>query len=81
MFHQFIVEPRVKRSACDRCGICLKDCAPGAICYDDKKYPEIDYAKCIYCYCCEEYCPRKAVYLHGSSVNYLMRGIRRVLNI
>ena len=81
LFDQFIVEPRVTRSACDRCGICVEDCAPRAIGYDEQQYPRIDYAKCIYCYCCEEYCPRRAIYLRGSSVNYLMRGIRRILKL
>jgi uncharacterized protein (DUF362 family) len=81
LFDQFIVEPRITKSACDRCGKCVEDCAPRAIGYDEKQYPRIDYTKCIYCYCCEEYCPRRAIYLSGSSVNYLMRGIRRILKL
>ncbi len=81
MFAQFIVEPRIKKSNCNRCGLCVMDCAPKAIGLDSRNYPKIDYAKCIYCYCCEEYCPRNAVYLHGSTANLLMRGIRSIKRI
>jgi uncharacterized protein (DUF362 family)/Pyruvate/2-oxoacid:ferredoxin oxidoreductase delta subunit len=81
MFDQFIVEPRIEKRSCDRCGKCVEDCGPRAISYDSKKFPRIDYEKCIYCYCCEEYCPRRAIYLHGGAVNHIMRGIRQVLKL
>jgi len=81
MFDQFIVEPRIDLSACDRCGACVEKCAPHAVGYDGSGRPVIDYGKCIYCYCCEEYCDRKAVSLHGGLVNHAIRAVRRVMKI
>ena len=41
----------------------------------------IDYEKCIYCYCCSEFCPKKAVSLHGGVTNHIMRAARVMLKL
>jgi len=81
MFDQFIVEPRIDLSACDRCGACVEKCAPHAVGYDGSGRPVIDYGECIYCYCCEEYCDKKAVSLHGGVINHAIRAVRRIMRI
>ena len=80
-FHQYIVEPRVKKGACIKCNDCIDKCAVKAISTDKKGYPVIDYEKCIYCYCCNEYCTHDAVKFHGSAMNHLIQGVRRVMKL
>jgi uncharacterized protein (DUF362 family)/NAD-dependent dihydropyrimidine dehydrogenase PreA subunit len=80
-FDQFIVTPKVKRSRCQQCGECIKHCAVSAIEMGPKESSRIDYEKCIYCYCCEEYCPNRAIYLHGTITNHMMRGLRRIMKL
>jgi uncharacterized protein (DUF362 family)/NAD-dependent dihydropyrimidine dehydrogenase PreA subunit len=80
-FARFIVSPGIKKSRCNRCGVCIENCAAGAMRLDPAKGVRIDYRACINCYCCEEYCPLGAVYLHGGAVNNTMRGIRRVIRL
>lgn len=81
MFDQLIVEPRLDEDKCDRCGICIRDCAVSAIKEGEKGYPEFTDAECIRCYCCSEYCPNGAIYLHGGAVNHIIRGIRSIMKI
>lgn len=81
MFDQFIVEPRLDEDECDKCGICIRDCAVSAIKSGDQGYPEFIYDKCIYCYCCSEYCPKNAICLHGGFVNHLIRAGRCITGI
>ena len=81
IFDQFIVEPRIEKSKCARCGNCVRECAPGAVYFNTKDYPEIDYDTCISCYCCSEYCSRGAITLHGGAANHLMRGIRWIMGL
>ncbi len=81
MFDQFIVEPRVDKARCSRCGICMNDCPVSAIREGPEGYPVFNYSECIYCYCCSEYCPHSAIYLHGGIVNHIIRGVRCILKI
>lgn len=81
MFDQLFVEPRINRCDCIKCDECTAGCAVEAITRKNNKYPVIDMNKCIYCYCCEEYCPVKAISLHGGMINHLIRGIRRIKKI
>lgn len=80
-FEQFIVTPKIERKKCTRCDACIKNCAASAIKYDKEKLPIIDYAACIHCYCCENYCTYDAIHLHGSSVNHLIRAIRYIIKL
>jgi formate hydrogenlyase subunit 6/NADH:ubiquinone oxidoreductase subunit I len=46
------------------CGICKKVCPAKAIEMiedDDKKWPQLELSKCIFCYQCAESCPKKAI--------------------
>jgi Fe-S-cluster-containing hydrogenase component 2 len=45
-------------------------CPPQAISLSDKKV-EIDYHRCIRCYCCQEVCPEGAVRLQEGWVRRL----------
>ena len=80
-FDQLIVEPRLDDDKCNKCGVCINDCAVSAIKYGDDGYPQFNYNECIRCYCCSEYCPQKAVYLHGGTVNHIIRGIRCMMKL
>jgi ferredoxin len=78
---QFIMTPKVRRSRCGNCSVCVRSCVPGAMSLDADGKAVIDYGKCIHCYCCEEFCPKKAVSLHGGVTNHVMRGIRIMLGL
>jgi uncharacterized protein (DUF362 family)/Pyruvate/2-oxoacid:ferredoxin oxidoreductase delta subunit len=47
-------------ATCVRCGDCVRHCPPHAMKLDDRGV-QIDYRKCIRCYCCQELCPHGAV--------------------
>jgi len=53
--------PRVLSSKCKRCLKCIKVCPKGAISFNEKKTKiQIDYDRCISCFCCQETCPNAA---------------------
>lgn len=57
--------PKIKKELCVKCGICVKSCpVPGGALHFQKKGkpPVYDYNKCIGCYCCQEMCPKRAIY-------------------
>lgn len=52
------------RERCTGCGLCAAICPSFAInmkTVDEKIFPEIDLGKCIFCYQCEDVCPRGAI--------------------
>ena len=51
--------PSIKDN-CRGCGECVRDCPAGAMRLNEKR-AEIDYKKCIKCFCCQEVCPFDAV--------------------
>ncbi len=57
------VDPRL----CVGCGICINSCPVEgrALNFPEKgkRVPRYDRDKCIRCYCCQEMCPQKAIYL------------------
>ena len=60
--------PYIKNALCRRCGFCIDSCPVDgkAIYYPNanrEKTPKFDYNKCIRCYCCQELCPEKAVFV------------------
>jgi len=57
--HAKVIKPRIKNRACDKCRLCEKRCAVGAITIGEKSY--IDYEKCISCAACNAICPKKAI--------------------
>ena len=57
-------EPKINRTACTRCGNCVKICASGALYFSGQmsaKQVELNKESCICCYCCHEICPSKAI--------------------
>ncbi len=64
-------KPKIKRTLCVACGICVKSCpVPGGALHFNKKGkpPVYDYTKCIECYCCQEMCPKKAIYAYQNPI-------------
>ncbi len=64
-------KPKIKKDLCIACGICVKSCpVPGGALHFKKKGkpPVYDYKKCIECYCCQEMCPKKAIYAYQNPI-------------
>ncbi len=64
-------KPKIKKDLCIACGICVKSCPVdgGALHFKKKgKPPVYDYKKCIECYCCQEMCPKKAIYAYQNPI-------------
>ena len=69
--NQLVPKPVTDRGRCDVCGTCVKVCpvepkavdfVPGAP--GEKAAPPVHfYDRCIRCYCCQELCPDKAIYI------------------
>jgi len=69
--------PVINQDTCVRCGDCLRICASSAISSsgggkEQNESPsgaktdrplrmDIDYSRCILCFCCHEICPVKAI--------------------
>lgn len=60
------IKPKINKTKCQRCGLCVKSCPVEAIHEAEKKPPKIINAKCVECYCCHEICPHKAIDLNES---------------
>ncbi len=56
----FMAKPSINNKVCKKCMKCFNSCPPQAIIYKDGKL-EIDYLKCIRCFCCHELCIYGAV--------------------
>jgi uncharacterized protein (DUF362 family)/Pyruvate/2-oxoacid:ferredoxin oxidoreductase delta subunit len=52
--------PDIRRDLCKLCEICVKGCPPKAMAKVKEKI-DVDYSKCIRCFCCSEFCPEGAV--------------------
>ena len=48
--------PRVDKSKCNGCRICIENCPLSAIELQNRR-AKIDYPKCVDCFCCLEVCP------------------------
>ncbi len=72
-------KPKIKKNLCVACGICVKSCPVegGALHFKKKgKPPVYDYDKCIECYCCQEMCPKKAIYAHQNPIVKMISKIK-----
>ena len=83
VFHKYMRKHMVQRPVVDNlvcmlCGECWKYCPAKAI-TPCKKRIEIDYDKCIRCYCCIEVCPNGAIKsaetLQGKVMRWLSRSV------
>ncbi len=54
------VKPRIRRSRCRGCGVCVESCPAQAAKIIDRRV-RIDDTSCIRCFCCQELCPHGAV--------------------
>ncbi|MFH1776732.1 MAG: DUF362 domain-containing protein [Candidatus Omnitrophota bacterium] len=54
------IGPRVVTAKCRNCHVCLKSCPTGAI-EEYKGKVRINRSKCIFCLCCNEFCPYRAI--------------------
>jgi uncharacterized protein (DUF362 family)/ferredoxin len=52
--------PAPDMERCELCGLCIEHCPPHVMSVERKKL-EIDYSRCIGCFCCQELCPRGAL--------------------
>jgi uncharacterized protein (DUF362 family)/Pyruvate/2-oxoacid:ferredoxin oxidoreductase delta subunit len=60
LLRRFREYPRIIRTRCVGCNLCVKHCAERAVSVVDGK-AKIDYAGCIACFCCQEFCESNAV--------------------
>ncbi len=63
--------PKINARLCVRCGVCVQSCPVkgGALhLIEGKKTPVYDYDKCISCYCCQEMCPKRAIYSYQNPI-------------
>ena len=56
----FVKRPKISRSRCHLCRVCVQHCPAQVMKLVDAKIV-IDYKRCIRCYCCQELCPYGAI--------------------
>jgi len=56
----FVKRPKISRTRCQRCRVCVQHCPAQVMKLIDAKIV-IDYKRCIRCYCCQELCPYGAI--------------------
>ena len=67
IFKIFRRKPRIRGDLCRKCGVCVESCPVEgkALHFTDgrDKPPVYDYKKCIRCFCCQEMCPHRAIFV------------------
>jgi uncharacterized protein (DUF362 family) len=58
--HSLTARPSVDRKLCKLCNACVSHCPPEAMKIEKQKL-QIDYDRCIRCFCCQELCPYGAL--------------------
>ncbi|MFQ6077994.1 MAG: 4Fe-4S dicluster domain-containing protein, partial [Thermodesulfobacteriota bacterium] len=53
-------KPRIREDICRLCEMCIEGCPSQAMTKEGGKI-DIDYSKCIRCFCCSEICPERAI--------------------
>jgi ferredoxin len=59
--------PWIKEEECTGCGVCVDECAAGAISMEDDK-ARMDVAHCIRCGTCHDVCPEGAVHHDSETI-------------
>lgn len=62
-------KPSVDQSICTGCHMCFKNCAHGAISFDENNHASIDHNKCVGCGRCMGACNYDAIYNENDSAN------------
>lgn len=62
-------KPSVDHSICTGCHMCFKNCAHGAISFDENNHASIDHNKCVGCGRCMGACNYDAIYNENDSAN------------
>ena len=61
--------PRIDADKCRKCGVCVESCPVEgkALTFSKgRNHPPVyNYRTCIRCFCCQEMCPHKAIYVRG----------------
>lgn len=65
-------KPSVDIEKCKKCHLCAKNCAHGAISFDDNGKAHIDHNKCVGCGRCLGACNFDAIYNNNSHANELL---------
>ena len=67
IFKIFRRKPRIRGELCRKCGVCVESCpVEGKALHFSNgrdKPPVYDYKKCIRCFCCQEMCPHRAIFV------------------
>ncbi len=58
--HSITARPAVDKSLCKLCNDCVTHCPPEAMKIENRQL-QIDYDRCIRCFCCQELCPHGAL--------------------
>jgi uncharacterized protein (DUF362 family)/Pyruvate/2-oxoacid:ferredoxin oxidoreductase delta subunit len=53
-------KPRIREDVCKLCEVCVEGC-PAQVMTGKRGRIDIDYSRCIRCFCCSEFCPEKAI--------------------
>ena len=62
-------KPTVDKDQCKSCHMCEKNCAHGAISFDENKKASIDHNRCVGCGCCLGACNFDAIYNGNYAAN------------
>ena len=65
-------KPSVDTEKCKKCHLCAKNCAHGAISFDDNRKAHIDHNKCVGCGRCLGACNFDAIYNNNNHANELL---------
>ena len=67
IFKIFRKKPRIRPDLCRKCGVCVESCpVEGKAVHFSagrENPPVYDYKKCIRCFCCQEMCPHRAIFV------------------
>ncbi len=72
--NQKLLNLKINKKKCSKCGICIKLCPVGNITMTEDGYPERGY-DCEYCLRCTSFCPKKAI---SCPINYRGKTYRAV---